>query len=168
MTLRHGLSFRVLCGCFILLPVLGVAPPQAVQPSPPTDIPLKDMGSKFRVTGRFGKPLGEVVTLYGVIVRGKDKIDSGRNLQIQSVDGRPFDGDVRVPVTGIGGTVDENSLEYGKTYELIGFETGKFEGVPEEVFRRIEVAFATCSFQFHTYFGAIAAKETVSPQPGKP
>ena len=121
-----------------------------------TKVPMAEIGQSYRVLGRTGKPLGSMVTLKGVVREGrqfKDDFDKPV-LQVQEIDGRAGQDCIEVPIrpyfTGFGephysnyldGTQPAKAipewslprLEFGRTYEFRGYETGGFEGNPSQV-----------------------------------
>jgi hypothetical protein len=120
-----------------------------------TGIPTDELGDAYRVLGRTGTPLGTMVTLHGVVRRGGRDIDDFREpvLQVQKINGRASQECIEVPIrpqgTGFGEphyvlNLDapqppkpdlERSLprlEFGRTYEFRGYETGGFVGAPDE------------------------------------
>ena len=120
-----------------------------------TGIPMDELGDAYRVLGRTGTPLGTMVTLHGVVRRGGRDIDDVREpvLQVQKINGRASQESIEVPIrpqgTGFGEphyvlNLDapqppkpdlERSLprlEFGRTYEFRGYETGGFVGAPDE------------------------------------
>jgi len=118
-------------------------------------VPMAAIGKTCRVLGRTGEPLGAMVTLRGIVVQGgrfqndfEDPI-----LQVQEINGRASQACIEVPIrpydTAFGEpyyVVDLDApyppkphperslprLEYGRTYEFRGYETGGFVGAPDE------------------------------------
>jgi hypothetical protein len=118
-------------------------------------IPAASIGSTCRVLGQTGEPMGTMVTVDGVVVEGgRCKGDSSEPvLQVRKINGRasqecieihirPYATDFGEPyfVTRPDASKPRKpdperslpELEFGKTYEFRGYETGRFEGDPDE------------------------------------
>ncbi|MCP5021406.1 MAG: hypothetical protein GY930_06480 [bacterium] len=109
----------------------------------PKEIPADQLGNSFELTGRLGKPLGDVVTVSGILTEGmgpKGGQDGGPRLMVQRIQGkqtqewivldlRPIEMVYWDDSAGLD-LLGDGELEYGKTCELVGFETGRFVGLP--------------------------------------
>ena len=104
--------------------------------------PADRLGSAFELVGRLGKPLGNVVTVAGVLTEGiGPKGDrGGPRLVVQRIQGEhtqdwtvldlmPLEMTYWDEAAGLD-LLGKGELAYGKTYELVGFETGRFVGLP--------------------------------------
>ncbi len=108
-------------------------------------IPAAQLGTRYELIGQLGAPLGDVVTVAGVLVEGiapKGGPGGGPRLVVQKIqakytqesivlDLRPLEMDYWNESVGLG-LREGGELEYGKTYELVGFETGRFLGAPRQ------------------------------------
>lgn len=110
--------------------------------------------NKSRIIGCLGRPLGSVVTIEGIVVDDyyrKMKSDEGETLlKVQKVDGKALSGEIIIPLRQEPSESVKKPLP-GYHFRFLGYETGSFTGMPEEVFRYIPQA-ATEGFQFRTYF----------------
>lgn len=93
--------------------------------------------NRNKVIGSLGRPLGEVVTIVGIVADGdytRRKADAGETLlRVQTVNGRslkseaifhfrPFEGaDIKKPAAGT-------------RFKYTGYETGGFSGIPDKAF----------------------------------
>jgi hypothetical protein len=95
----------------------------------PIDVPIES--PQFRLIGRLGEPLGKVLTLQGVVIDGPSKgYEGGPNLRVQRINGRATLDDILIKLQVLFGRLSD--LEVGKTYELKGYQTGEFVGIPDE------------------------------------
>jgi hypothetical protein len=146
-----------------------------------TTIPMDAMGITYRVRGRTGEPLGRMVTLHGVVVRGnRFKGDwSEPVLLVQRINGHATQDCIEVPIRpyatdfgkpyfvanleGPDGPDAERSLprlEYGRTYEFRGFETGGFVGDPDEAALDGGVCKQRAGFYFTSEFVVVKGKNS--------
>jgi hypothetical protein len=129
----------------------------------PLGIPYTWLGDRYHILGKTNRPLGELVTMQGVLVEGPSKgYEDGPNLRIQRINDRATqDGtETRLrPYSGSKATEWEKSLHYGKTYELRGYEEGGYVGVPGKAFEEAGILLQTCGFYFHLDFVVLKAKE---------
>ena len=146
------------------------------------DIPMSTIGGSYRVLGRTGKPLGAMVTLQGVVVRGRRyKGDRGDHiLQVQRINGRASQEGIEVPFRHFRTDFGEPyyvadldapepykpdpdrslpKLEYGQTYEFWGFETGGFTGDPDEATWDGGLARQSAGFYFTSDFVVVKGKK---------
>ena len=133
----------------------------------PQNIPIAELGDKYRLIGKLHVPLGEVVTLQGVVVDGPFKgYEGGPNLRVQRIHGRVTQEDIQIVITpffndwGEESTVTGNTLpelEVGAAYEMEGYETGRFVGVPGEVLERDNMRISTTGHYFRESFAVIRA-----------
>ena len=106
------------------------------------------------VVGMLGQPLGTVVTIEGVVVEDdyrRMKEDQGKTLlKVEKVDGVVLEGEVILSLTQYAWT-SPFLFEPGKRFELVGYESGGFTGIPEEAFDHIPQV-TTTGFGFEVWF----------------
>jgi hypothetical protein len=147
---------------FLLCTVAAAA--DARQTTQPCDVPISELGRSYQLIGKLHKPLGQVVTLQGVVIDGPQKgYDDGPNLRIQRVDGISTQERIELKLYPLLGEFrdDDERLPKpltGKSYEYQAFETGGYIGTPGEAFRLAEVTFQTTSHGFRTYLIAVRDK----------
>ena len=65
----------------------------------PQNIPLAEMGDSFRLVGKLHVPLGDVVTIEGVVDDGPIKgYEGGPNLRVQRIQGRTTQEDIQIVI----------------------------------------------------------------------
>jgi hypothetical protein len=154
--------------------VIGVNVPVRAQQAPPArreltrDVPVTELGRGVCLTGKMHKPLGSVITVQGVAVDGPEKgYEGGPNLRVQRIDGRATQEDIQIvlqPYFNKWGdrAVDDGhalpELTTGTTYELEGYETGGFVGIPTDAYKRAGVVLQTCDHYFRCVFEAYRGK----------
>ena len=135
----------------------------------PTDKVAAEAATASAHDGRLGLPLGQPVTVVGVVERGGSKLMSPFMLRALSINGVPVDGDVYTSVRSFGvvqprgwgwaealGSDDESAtLEFDQTYEFYGYETGGYGGIPDEIYDEMEELVATSGFHFRSEFVAV-------------
>ena len=135
--------------------------------SEPQNIPLSDVGRGFRLVGKLHVPLGDVVTLKGVVVQGPWKGDEGGfNLRVQSIQGRATQEDIQTVIRPFyykWGEKDEQGnqlpeLKVGSTYEMEGYSTGGYAGIPGEVLKRKQWNIQQSGYHFREEFVVTKAK----------
>ena len=108
--------------------------------------------NRSKVIGSLGRPLGEVVTIEGIVADGdytRRNADAGETLlRVQTVNGRvlkreavfhfrPFEGaDMKKPTAGM-------------KFKYVGYETGGFSGMPDKAFDYVPRV-ATDGYYFST------------------
>lgn len=134
---------------------------------PVTDVPTQQLGKQFRLLGRLNLPLGEVVRVQGIIVRGPEKaFEDGLNVRAYRINGQATQQFVQIKLVDYYGR-DELPLQPGVACELEGFETGGFVGVPAEALRRGGEVTQTTGHHFVHEFKVIHATE-IKLQPFTP
>lgn len=134
----------------------------------PQNIPLNQLGDKFQLVGKLHVPLGTVVTLEGVVIEGPFKgYEGGFNLRVQKIQGGVTQEDIQIVISPFfyewgkkdltGGTALPN-LKVGDTYEMEGYPTGEYVGVPNEAFERGAEIIQTTHHYFLERFMVIKAK----------
>jgi hypothetical protein len=137
----------------------------ATAADPPRDVPVSKLDTESRPIGQFGQPLGKVVTVQGVIVKGFSKSDVGKYLiRVQRINGRATQEHIEIRLEPFGFGLDVPELEFGKTYELKGYETGAFVGIPREVMEIITgggktMGIAAPDFHFRNHFEVLQAEK---------
>lgn len=113
------------------------------------DVPIEELGSKFRLVGKTGKPLGTFCKIAGTIVEPPAKFYGGTTcMLIQQIDGsadqsyrfislHPLLGNWNAETAADNPGVKSEPPEIGKVYEFTGYETGEFEGIPDAVYERL-------------------------------
>jgi hypothetical protein len=123
----------------------------------PVDVPVHNPGPGYRLVGRLGVPMGQMVTIQGVVVEsGATGYGGSTRLWVRRIDGRATQAALLIPIHPFGldewGSEFLPFLEPGASYELDGYETGGFVGVPNDVGR--DVYFQTSGFGFTSGFVA--------------
>jgi len=113
-----------------------------------------DIGEKVEIIGALNKPIGEIVTIEGVIIDEtytKRKGDSGKVLlKVQSIDGGKQEKAIIIPIKIFQwSNINEPKINDYKKY--IGYETGETRGIPREAFDYMPQV-TTEGFHFTTYF----------------
>lgn len=144
---------------------------------PVVTIPADELGAKYQLLGKIGKPMGTVVTVQGMVVAGFPKgYDDGPNVLMQRIDGVATQASDPIQLTrwlyDFGDPVSDGhglpKLQYGAAYQFEGFETGEFVGQPHEVYERTRIPVQTSAFHFHHQFKVFRAKriEPIAFSPG--
>jgi hypothetical protein len=151
--------------------------PPSERPKPaPLDVPIGELGRKFRLVGKLGVPLGEMVTVQGVVIAGPDKgWDGGPNLRVQRINGRAIQRIVELPLRPFFGDFDEGPAEdtrlpepvCGRSYEFRAYETGGFVGTPFEAMDESGVTLQTSEHHFHCVLDVVSGRE-LEAVPAKP
>ena len=134
----------------------------------PQNIPVERLGESYRLVGKLQAPLGDVIQVEGVVVEGPFKgYGGGPNVRPQRIQGHATQRDIQVPLSPyfydwgkeapVGGTALPK-LEMGKTYELEGYETGGYVGIPGPAFRKAGITLQTAEHYFQTQFVVYKAK----------
>lgn len=110
----------------------------------PEGIPAAQLGSTFELIGKLGEPLGKVVSVAGVLIEGmgpKGDHAGGPRLVVQRIQGKHTQEWIVLDLRPIELTywndsagldlLEEGELAYGKTYELVGYESGRYVGLPD-------------------------------------
>jgi hypothetical protein len=125
--------------------------------APSSAVKAEDLSRPGGVVGRLGVPLGKVVTVVGEIIDGRElrvkSLEGTLLLQATSVDGRKlatpcalsFQWLMPAPAKKLSGAV-----------RLVGYESGRFAGVPPEAFSHIKPV-ASPGFHFESVFVVVKA-----------
>lgn len=136
------------------------------------ELTLADMSPK-NIEGTLGKPFGTAIVLEGEIVDSPRKGMRDPVFRIGRVDGEPYGNDWHIHIESydleFGESSDDRSLPeliVNHRYELEGYETGRFQGVPREVYRREGLGgFATMTdLVWVSDFVVFAGREVRTPQ----
>jgi hypothetical protein len=130
-------------------------------------LPVEELGKKFVLTGKLGIPLGNVVTVQGIVRKGPSiGYDDGPNLWVMRIEGVATQQRNRVPLAPYyGDWADAADLtdgipkpETGIHYEVRGYETGGFFGIPSEVLKQANSSFPGPSHYFRNELKVFAVK----------
>jgi hypothetical protein len=134
----------------------------------PQNVPVDQLGKEFQLVGKLHAPLGDVVRVEGVVVEGEFKgYEGGPNLRVQRIQGKATQKDIQIPISPYFGEWGEDAnsdgeslskLEMGKTYEMEGYETGGYVGIPAKAYKNAGVAIQTANHYFRTSFHVYKAK----------
>jgi hypothetical protein len=113
-----------------------------------------DIAGRVKIIGTLNKPIGEIVTVEGVIIDGTDtkkKSDADKVLlKVQWINGRRLQKGVNLPVKIFQwGAINTPRVNEHKKY--IGYETGEMSGIPRRAFNYMPQVTAE-DFHFSTYF----------------
>jgi hypothetical protein len=158
--MRHAL-----CGLIPGLLVLGVA---SVGGEEPINVPTKELGQRYLLVGKLHAPMGQTVTVQGVVVEGPFKgYEGGPNLRPQRIDGQAMQEDIQICITPYWRTWadwysreknDLPKLEKGKTYEMVGYTTGGYVGIPGKAYEEAGIPVQTTDHYFREVFEVIKFK----------
>ena len=135
----------------------------------PQKVPVDQLGKTYQLIGKLGVPLGDVVHIEGVVVEGEFKgYEGGPNLRVQRIDGKATQKNIQIQLRPYftdwgkeaygGGHHSLPKLEMGKTYEMEGYETGGYIGVPGKAYKNAGFAIQTTNHYFHTQLVIYKAK----------
>ena len=132
------------------------------------NIPISRLGSDFHLVGKLHVPLGDIVTIEGVVVEGRFKgYEGGFNLRVQRIQGVATQEDIQTVIDpffykwgekALVGGDPLPELKIGATYEMEGYATGGYVGVPGEAFKRGAVSVQTTAHYFRETFVVTKAK----------
>jgi hypothetical protein len=124
-------------------------------------IPYSDLNWKYDVLGKTGRPLGELVTLQGQIVEGPTKgYEDGPTIRVQRINGIATQDDIAIKLEPFFSKEDHfKVLKIGTTYELRGYESGKYVGTPGAAMKEAGTILQTTSPYFGVNFVMLRAKE---------
>jgi len=116
----------------------------------PIDVPIGS--DKYRLIGRLHEPFGTVLRLQGVVLDAKCKGANGPIIRIQRINDRATQEDIQIELAP--GFQNDQKLTLDQTYELKGYETGAFVGLPQGAidFGANKIGPPSPSFGFVTYF----------------
>ncbi len=136
----------------------------------PQGVPVEELGKKYQLLGRTGEPLGKVITLQGVVAFGPPTkgYDGGPEIGVQKINGKATQRIIRLPLKAYFGEFGQSrlegsslpKLEHGAVYQLEGYETGGYIGIPGEAMQLGGVMLQTYGFGFHEEFVAVKGRKT--------
>ena len=113
-----------------------------------------DILNKVNIIGALNIPIGEIVTIEGVIIDDtytKAKSDLGKVLlKVQSINGKKLEEEIIIQINiFVWSNINEPEVNDYKKY--IGYETGEMRGIPYKAFDYMPQV-TTEEFHFTTYF----------------
>ena len=119
-----------------------------------SEINYSDIAGRIKIIGTLNRPIGEIVTVQGVITDGTDtgkKGDAGKVLlKVQRINGRKVRKRVNLPIKIFHWTAI-NTPKVNEQKKYIGYETGEMSGIPARAFEYMPRV-TTENFHFSTYF----------------
>ena len=151
---------------------------QCLRADEPQAIPVTELGSKYELIGKLHSPLGNYISVEGVVVDGPSKgLEGGPNLRAQRIQGRATQEDIQIcirpyfykwgegkPASQVGDVADGDrgarlpKLEMGSSYRMDGYEIGRYVGTPAAAYEKAGVALQSPGFYFQTTFTVVRAK----------
>ncbi len=141
-------------------------------------IPAEQLNRNYQLVGKLHAPLGTPITVEGVVVEGQLKgYEGGPNLRVQRIGGHALQQDIQIRLEpyfhkwGEKISIDEGpslpELEMGKTYEMEGYETGGYVGVPARAYKKAGLMLQTTGHYFRMDFIVYKARriDPISFQP---
>src|SRR6267154_799287 len=99
----------------------------------PKGIPIEKLGKEFQILGKTHKPLGELVTLEGVLVDGPHKgYEDGLNIKVKRINGKEIQEEIQIKLVDYHNSYDKKTLKPGDSCELRGYEEMRCLGVPDK------------------------------------
>lgn len=142
----------------------------------PIKVPVEKLGADFELIGKLHSPLGKMIKVVGVVVEGEFKgHEGGLNLRVQNMQGRYYQDDIQTVLDLsllLGDDLEEDAdlpeLKIGETYEMEGYQTGSFVGIPDEALKQMKFIPQTTGHYFRQEFVVIKAKpaKSISYSPG--
>ena len=131
-----------------------------------TKVNITNPGQDIEIIGELGVPMGQMVTVTGIIVQGPRKgSEYGYNLVVQKIDTTSVQKFIRIPLTPYFHTDDQinitnaSKVKFGKTYRLRAYETGEFAGRPLGAIREINFLAQTVNYYFRNELVVLSAVE---------
>ncbi len=134
------------------------------------NIPVSELGKEYQLTGKLNVHLGQDTEIEGILINGPIKgSEGGANLLVQRINGKTIQEFTRIcirPFLYGWKELSINDSSYyvnhdkekikpvtpGKTYKLNGYETGRYIGVPWEIYKKAGIMFQTSGFYFRQEF----------------
>ncbi|QDU26026.1 hypothetical protein ETAA8_10980 [Anatilimnocola aggregata] len=133
----------------VVQPAAYDARPESTPADQAVDVPLDQLGKKFRLIGKLRVPLGDVVKVQGIVVNSRAKgYDSGISVRVYRVNGLATQEFIQIKLNDYYGRDEIPNLEVGKAFEFEGFETGGFVGIPPAAYKRAGAILATTDQYF--------------------
>lgn len=148
--------------------VLGGCAHGPVAPEGPVDIAVHNPGPGYRLVGRLGRPMGQMMKVQGVMVRPRSKAYADASmLMVRRLDGRATQRVLSIPAYPFFGEWGSGSMpevEPGASYEFEGYESGGYRGTPDGVG---PVSFQTSGFYFESVLAVVRGRkiETIPDGP---
>lgn len=120
-----------------------------------------DLHYKTSITGSLGEPLGKIITVRAAVVPEDEKrsrVESGvPMIKVSSVNGKKLKTSVTIRYETFAWNTPD-TLDEGKSYKLIGYETGSMTGIPDQAFDYM-LPVATVDFHFDVFFQIVKVEE---------
>lgn len=112
---------------------------------------------KTKIEGSLGKPLGEIITIKAGLLPEEEKRSRSDEdvalLKVTEVNGSRLDKPVKIRFERF--AFDSSAeIKPGKSYRIIGYETGGMTGIPEEAFDHM-LPVSTGGYFFEVYFQVV-------------
>ncbi len=156
------------CALFLLVagglwPFAPLATALAEPPDGLIAIPFHALNTDYVILGKLQRPLGTVTTIEGVVVESKLRAYLGvPMLRVQRIGGEAVISNIEIPLTPDRVNPSDGAasprFEPGMSYELVGYETGGFDGIPGGAFDEGEPVVATTDHHFACEFITIGGK----------
>ncbi|WP_425617628.1 hypothetical protein NA78x_001309 [Anatilimnocola sp. NA78] len=144
------------------------ARPENTAADAPVDVPLDQLGKKFRLIGKLRVPLGEVVKVQGIVVNSRAKgYDSGISVRVYRVNGIATQEFIQIKLNDYYGRDEIPNLEPGKAFEFEGFETGGFVGIPAAAYKKAGAQLQTTD-QYFLHELTVFEQKEIKLQPFAP
>lgn len=128
--------------------------------APSGTVSYTDLGTRVKVLGKTGRPLGDLVTVQGKVVDGPSKgYEDGLNLLLHRVNGTSVAKEVPIKLVPYLGEEFDPPLKPNQVYVLRGYEAATYVGVPEAAYVEANVAHQTTGFHLIVVFVLIRAEE---------
>lgn len=129
-------------------------------------MPVEKLGGDFKLIGKLHSPLGTMIKVVGVVVEGDFKgYEGGLNLRVQRIQGQYYQDDIQIVLESswlewddLGEDEDLPELKVGETYEMEGYQSGGFVGMPSEALERMQGIPQVAGHYFRQEFVVIKAK----------
>jgi hypothetical protein len=132
---------------------------------PATDVPADQLGKSFRLLGKLKQPLGEVVKVQGLVVKGSgNRHDDGLDVRVFRIGNLATQEFIQLKLKDYYGRDEIPNLAPGRTCELEGYETGGYVGIPAAARKRAGEAAQTAEHRFvHEFVVFESAEIKVQP-----
>lgn len=112
-----------------------------------TSVRASDLHSKIAIIGPLGKPLGQLMTLSGSIVRTRTKGDPTL-FRVTHLEGKALGSPIELPYS-VPAWLSIKTLKTARTLTLRAYQTGAMVGIPHDAMKET-VFVQTTSFTFRT------------------
>jgi len=125
-----------------------------------TDVPIDQLGGKFRLLGKLKQPFGEVIKLQGLIVDGPGKgYDDGLHVRVFRIGTQATQEFIQLKLRDYYGRDEIPNLTPGHACELEGYETGGYVGTPAAALKRAGEVAQTAEHRFRHEFVVFESAE---------